>query len=166
MSWADLLVIVGIVGIWSFYSRGECGRALLDTVAVLAASHMSRLYAETLGGRMGWQGPANMSGPHPHLQALLLVAFLGLGLAFARLLHSRSRWSMDQFDVLFNSGFALVIAVTLAHVTLDLAARHTVMTLGRSPRWIQESVLADELTHFRTYRMVVGTLNEARYRRE
>lgn len=165
MNWVDgVLLALGVL-ICARYLRQEFGRGLLETVVVLGSAHVSRLYSELLTARLGWEGsPA--SGGSPHLQGLLFVGLLGLGLPFAWLLHQRSRWSLDQFDVPLGLVFGLVVAVCLAHVSLDLVVRSARQSAGATPGWVRQSVLADELHQFRTYHMVMDTLNDARYRGE
>jgi hypothetical protein len=158
MTWFDLLFVVLVLAVVVWESRMETGRALLDTVAVLAAMQFSRGLAAVLTDAFQWRPlPGSPMSP-----LALLIAFsvlLLLGLLLSKALHHHARWSMDQFDLLFGAALGLVIAVALGHQVADITARFVIEKNGFLPEFYQNSLVADELRSFRTYHYVVAVFH-------
>jgi hypothetical protein len=158
MTWFDGLFVVLVLAVVVWEARMETGRALLDTVAVLAAMQFSRGLGVKLTDTMNWK-PLPGSDLSPLALLITFSGLLILGLLISRTLHRHARWSMDQFDLLFGAALGLVMAVALGHQVADIAARFVIEKHGTLPDYFQNSLVADELRSFRTYHLVVDVFH-------
>ena len=156
MTWIDVLVLVMIVGLIVFEARQETGRALLDTVATIVAVQLSTLYAPMATQWLKWK-PLGGTGVSPAAQGLCFLVAWGLGLLLSRWLHSQTRWSMDNFDLVFGTAFGIMIAIAAGHVTTDVGARMAIQKHGHLPSHYANSYMAGELRSFRSYHYVINT---------
>lgn len=158
MTWFDLLFVILVLAVVVWEARMETGRALLDTVAVIAAMQFSRLPAAALTDAMNWR-PLPGSDMSPLASLISFSILLVLGLVLSKVLHRHARWSMDQFDLLFGAALGLVMAVALGHQVADITARFVIERHGFLPDYYQNSLVADELRSFRTYHYVVAVFH-------
>jgi hypothetical protein len=158
MTWFDLVLVVLVLGVVVYEARMETGRALLDTMATLAALQVSRGLAVHLTTLFNWR-PLPGTEFSPMALAVSFFGMLAIGLTLSKYLHHRARWSMDQFDLLFGVALGLVIAVVIGHTVTEVAARFAIEKHGYLPEFWTNSLVADELRSFRTYRMVVDTFH-------
>src|SRR5437879_4457610 len=102
MSWFDALLLLILGAIFLHEIRQEAGRGLMDALATLIAAHGAAPAAAWLTAALGWKAlPGTDSAP-----LLYGLAFLGLwagGLAVSFYAHRHTRWSMDNFDLLFGA---------------------------------------------------------------
>lgn len=158
MTWFDLLFVVLVLAVVVWEARMETGRALLDTVAVLAAMQFSRGPAAHLTEALNWR-PLPGSPMSPLALLIVFSVLLVGGLLLSKFLHRHARWSMDQFDLLFGVALGLVMAVALGHQVADITARLVIEKQGYLPEFFQNSLVADELRSFRTYHNVVAVFH-------
>lgn len=165
VSWFDGVILMVVGAVMFFELRQEAGRSMLDAVAALVALNATGHLAPALTGALNWK-PLPGTDVSPAAFALCFAVLLGVGLLVSTLLHARTRWSMDHYDVAFSAVFGLVVAVTLAHTVTDLTARQAILSQGRVPAYISGSLVAEEVRSFRTYHYVVNTFEEMRYQDE
>jgi hypothetical protein len=163
MTWFDVVILIGVVAILLLEMRHEAGRSMLDAVAALLALNVSAHATPALTEAFGWK-PLEGTSASPGAFALCFAVLLAAGLLISTVLHRRTRWSMEHYDVAFSTVFGLVVAVTLGHVVTDVTARQALMRHGKLPSYIQGSLVAEELRSFRTYHYVVNTFEDVRYR--
>src|SRR5687768_7676421 len=149
MTWFDMLLFLAVAALVLLEVRQEAGRALLDTLATLAAIHLAGRHAPAVTGALGW-APLPGTEVSPLAYGLCFGVLWAGGLAVAFYLHRHTRWSMDHFDPVFGLAFGLLIAVTVGHVTTDVTARMAIMKHGALPGYLQESCFADELRSFKS----------------
>ena len=162
MTWFDLVILLLAVGLLIRGIRQEAGRGLMDAIATLVAVHFSRLAATGLTHSLGWRAVPGLDCS-PLLLALCFAAFWGAGLGLSRLLHSQTRWSMDNFDFLFGIIFGLVVAFSVGHVATEVAEGFATRPDGTLPEYMQNSCLADELRSFHTYHYVINVFHAYQY---
>ena len=162
MTWFDLVILLLAVGLLIRGIRQEAGRGLMDAIATLVAVHFSRLTATGLTQTLGWRVVPGL-GCSPLLLALCFAAFWGAGLGLSRLLHSQTRWSMDNFDFLFGIIFGLVVAFSVGHVATEVAEGFATRPDGTVPEYMQNSCVADELRSFHTYHYVINVFHSYQY---
>lgn len=158
MTWFDLLLVVMMLGVVVYESRMETGRALLDTVAVLAALQFARGFAAYLTPVLGIR-PLPGTEFSPSALGLAFGILLVVGLLASKYLHRNVRWSMDQFDLIFGAGLGLVLAVALGHGVMDVVAHFAIQKYGYLPPYLHNSLVADELRSFHTYHYVVDVFH-------
>lgn len=159
MTWFDAIVLILGAAVLVFEIRQEAGRSLLDAVAALAALSFAGRLGPWLTERLGWR-PLPGTETAPLAFALAFVLLLGVGLVVTTILHRRTRWSMDHYNVAFSTVFGLVVAGTLGHAVTDITARQSLLHTGRLPSYISRSMVAEELRSFRTYQYVINTFEE------
>lgn len=163
MNWFDAgFGAVLIALIWS-QARGELGKALLDTLSTVFALVLAHQGEATVAQFLHWQGPHSSAGS---ARAFLLV-FLGLWsvlMLAGRLIHSQTRFSLDQVDRVFCTVLGIVMAVLLAHVVTSTGARLAIERNDRIPEYLRDSWIATEFRNFRTPRMLVRAQAEAQGR--
>jgi hypothetical protein len=158
MTWFDLLLVVMMLGVVVYEARMETGRALLDTVAVLAALQFSRAFARSLTPVLGTR-PLPGTEFSPVALGLAFGILLAGGLFASKYLHRNARWSMDQFDLIFGAALGLVLAVALGHGVMDVVAHFAIQKYGYLPAFFHNSLVADELRSFHTYHYVVDVFH-------
>jgi len=158
MTGFDLLLVVMVLGVVVYESRMETGRALLDTMAVLAALQFSRGFAVHLTPLLGAK-PLPGTEFSPLALALSFGILLVGGLLASKYLHRNVRWSMDQFDLIFGAALGLVLAVALGHGITDVVAHFAIQKYGYLPEYFHNSLVADELRSFHTYHYVVDVFH-------
>jgi hypothetical protein len=161
VTWYDVMLLLPIAALVVFELRQEAGRGLLDATVTVAAVQLAGLYAGMVTGLLGW--PPTDEGPAPGAYALCFMAFWGGGMALSRLLHRRTRWSMDQFDPLFGGIFGLVVAISFGHALAGFTASWAVSQQGQMPDYVQNSWLGAELRSFRTVHLVIETIQGYQY---
>jgi len=162
MNWYDLMLFLPVAALIVFEARQEAGRGLLDATVTLAAVQLTACYAGWLGTTLGW--PPVKGEPAPGATAVCFMAFWGPGLAFSRMLHRRTRWSMDQFDALFGVVFGLFVAVAFGHVLADFTATWATSHQGETPEYVVNSWLGHELRSFRSVQTMIDTIQKFQYR--
>lgn len=162
MTMFDVMILVPVLALLLFELRQEAGRGVLDATVTVAAIQLAKLYAPAATSLVGWE-PLARSSTAPGMYALCFGLFWVLGLAFSRLMHSRTRWSMDQFDPLFGAVFGVVVAVSVGHVLADVMAQAAIQRHGHLPEYFQSSWVAEELRSFRTYNYVLDTMHSYQY---
>ncbi len=155
MTWYDGLVLVLFLGLVAWETRQEAGRALLDTVATLAALHMTTEYAPHATALLRLQ-PLAGTQMAPGAQALCFLGFWSLGLLVSAQLHRLTRWSMDNFDPVFGMVFGLVVAIGVGHAFTDITARMMIQRHNHLPAYMRESLLSEEFRSLRTYHYVLN----------
>jgi hypothetical protein len=163
MTWFDLLILALVVLVIVLEARREAGHSMLDAVAGLAALNFAGLVAAPVTAWLNWK-PFPGTEVSPGAFGVSFLVLLLLGLLAASLVHRRTRWSMEHYDLAFSMVFGLVVAVTAGHVLADVTARNGVLRGGEMPAYIQDSVVAEELRSFHTYHYVINTFEEMRYR--
>lgn len=158
MTWFDLLLVVMMLAVVVYEARMETGRALLDTVAVLAALQFSRAFAVFLNPVLGVR-PLPGTEISPVALALSFGILVVAGLLASKYLHRSARWSMDQFDLIFGAALGLVLAVALGHGVMDVVAHFAIQKHGYLPAYFHNSLVADELRSFHTYHYVVDVFH-------
>ncbi|MCC2668873.1 MAG: hypothetical protein K0Q72_1344 [Armatimonadetes bacterium] len=158
MTWFDMVLVVLVLAVVVWEARMETGRALLDTMAALAAVQFARVLAVPVTTWGNWR-PLPGTEFSPLALALSFGGLLIVGLTLSKFLHQRARWSMDQFDLLFGAALGVVIAVAVGHGITEIAARFAIQKHGYLPEFWTNSLVADELRSFRTYHLVVDTFH-------
>lgn len=158
MTWFDGVVLAIVAVIIFVEMRQEAGKALLDTVATLAAAHFSQLLAAPATLMLGWR-PLPGTETNPVAQAMCFLGLWVVGLGLSWLVHRYTRWTMDNFDGVFGLAFALVISATLGHVLSDVVTEQAVLKHGHVPQYLSRSCFADELRNFRSYHYVINTFH-------
>ena len=155
MTWFDGVLLAIAAGVILVQARGEAGQGLLDAVATLCAVHFSPAWGSALTASTGWRPlPGTELSPVAH--ALSFAVLLALGLCLSRAVHRQTRWSMDQYDLLFSLGFGALMAVVIGHVVTDVTARMALLHGGAVPDYLHGSMVAEELRSFRTYQYVIN----------
>ena len=165
MTWFDVLILVGVIAILLLEARHEAGRSMLDAVAALLALNLAAHLAPSLTETLAWK-PLAGTNVSPGAFGLAFGVLLAAGLVVSVLLHRRTQWSMEQYDLPFSVVFGVVVAVTVGHVAADVTARQSLLRHGRLPTYIEGSLVAEELRSFRTYHYVVNTFEDVTYRNE
>jgi uncharacterized membrane protein required for colicin V production len=158
VTWFDALVALLVVAFFVFEMRQEAGRALMDTVATLAALHLAREYAPLLTAALG-AAPLPGSQTSPALYGACFGLFWVIGLAVSYQLHCLTRWSFDHVDPVFGALFGIVVGVSVGHVFTDVTARLAVMHYGFLPDYMQNSWVGAELRSFRSYHYVLDVFH-------
>jgi len=158
MTWFDGVILLVVVGLVILEARREAGRSLLDAVATLAALHFAQHLAPSLTANFGWR-PLEGTTSAPGALAVAFGALWVIGLLVAFVLHSRTRWTMEQYDIAFSLAFGLVVAVGTGHMVTEVAARRGVEKTGQVPPYIRHSLVAEELRSFHSYHYVIDTLS-------
>lgn len=165
MTWFDAVVLALAAAVLIFEVRQEAGRSLLDAVAALAALNFASHLSPWLTLSLHWK-PLPGTEVAPLAFGICFGGLLLVGLVISTLVHRRTRWSMDHYNVAFSTIFGLVVAATIGHAVTDVAARQALLQTGRLPDYIQGSLVAEELRSFRTYQYVVNTFEEYHYHRD
>lgn len=159
MTWFDAIVLVLAVAVLVFEVRQEAGRSMLDAVAALAALSFAGHAAPWLTAELRWK-PLPGTETAPLAFGLAFGVILAVSLGLTTLVHRRTRWSMEHYDLAFSTMFGLVVAVAVGHAVTDVAARQSLLETGKLPPYISQSLVAEELRSFRSYQYVVNTFEE------
>jgi hypothetical protein len=162
MNWFDGLVIALAILVVVFEARQEAGRALLDALFTVVAFQMAGAHEAALTRAFHWPVlPGTEAAPTAY--AILFGTYWAVGLGCARLIHGRTRWSMDHFDPLCGLAFGLLIAVAVGHVFADVSVRLAMQNPGGEvPAYIAQSRVTPELREFRSYHQLVAWVETAR----
>jgi hypothetical protein len=164
MTWFDGIILLLVLGLVILEARREAGRSLLDAVATLAALHFTHHLAPVLTTNLGWK-PLAGTDSAPGAMALAFGLLWAFGLAVAWVLHQRTRWTMEQYDIAFSLAFGLIVAIGAGHMVTEVTARTALARSGEVPPYIRRSLVAEELRSFHTYHYVIDTLGGVRNHR-
>ncbi|MBI3911106.1 MAG: CvpA family protein [Armatimonadetes bacterium] len=148
LNWFDGVLLTILLAFIAYESRQEFGRSLLDTVAALSALHLSMRLAPWFGERFALLGRVDASRG-AWMGILFLVLLVG-AYFLSRFTHSSTRWTMDALDPLYGIVFGFAVGIICEHGIALALADMFASPGGEGPAFLENSVLAGELLHFRS----------------
>jgi len=158
VGWFDILLVVPFVAVVLWTSRQEAGRAAFDAVATLAAAHFSNALTPAASFGFGFVEAAGDTSPTVH--AVLFTLLFAFGLVCSWWLHRYTRWSLDVLDPLAGTAMGFIIAFTAGHAIVETGFAVVQEHGARLPQYVQNSRVADELCHFRSYVYVLDVFEK------